>query len=171
MRLDQDHPGDDGEGFLSITAYHDYDEDGNVKGGPYAGPVTTNGRTGQHYRTDGLVGTYGYMEARVKFNNEPGAFSAFLDPRKRLLPFGDPSASGLEIDIAEHVHPDVACGNGSPRGDAMGMGLHWDGYAEDHKTTGATCGSPTSTLPTSGPTSRSPSGMVPEAVSCGGKGG
>lgn len=53
--------------------------------------------------TLGFEQTYGYFEARVKFNGAPGMWSAFwLQSPTIGVPVGDPATAGVEMDIVEH---------------------------------------------------------------------
>ena len=57
----------------------------------------------------GMIGTenlymplYGYLEARINFNDSPGEWSAFWMTSPTMTAVGDPHANGTEMDIVEH---------------------------------------------------------------------
>jgi len=78
--------------------------------------------------------TYGWIEARIRFESAPGEWGAFWMSSPSIgTPVGDPGAAGAEIDIAEHRFSDAA---GADISDSYVMNLHWDGYGADHQTTG-----------------------------------
>ena len=78
--------------------------------------------------------TYGYFEARIKFNDTPGTWSAFWMQSPTIHAVTDnPSKSGTEIDIVEHRHDDKT---GAFIADKAVANLHWNGYGRDHKTSG-----------------------------------
>lgn len=98
------------------------------------------------YRTaegGGFEQTYGYFEARVKFANAPGQWSAFWLQSPTLgRPLGDPATAGVEIDIAEHrtrcvtapaPTPPQTCA-GSDVADRIQQALIWDGYGAESKS-------------------------------------
>jgi beta-glucanase (GH16 family) len=94
----------------------------------------TTSKVGEEYRT-GMIGTqgkfetvFGYFECRVKFQSQPGHWSAFwLQTPTMGKVIGDPKTSGTEIDIFEYLvrYPDT-----------LNMNLHWDGYEKHHKNDG-----------------------------------
>jgi beta-glucanase (GH16 family) len=96
--------------------------------------VITTRRVGDAYHT-GMIGTqgkfetaFGYFECRVKFQDQPGHWSAFwLQSPTYGKVIGDPKACGTEIDIYEYLvrYPDV-----------HHINLHWDGYGSHHKSHG-----------------------------------
>jgi beta-glucanase (GH16 family) len=96
--------------------------------------VLTTSKAGEAYHT-AMIGTqgkfeavFGYYECRVKFQSQPGHWSAFwLQTPTMGKVIGDPGASGTEIDIFEYLvrYPDT-----------LNMNLHWDGYGKDHKSNG-----------------------------------
>jgi beta-glucanase (GH16 family) len=96
--------------------------------------VMTTRKAGDEYHT-GMLGTqgrfeavFGYFEARMKFQKQPGHWSAFwLQTPTMGKVVGDPKQSGTEIDIIEYL---------AREGDLMQMNLHWDGYGKDHKHDG-----------------------------------
>jgi beta-glucanase (GH16 family) len=114
--------------------------------------ITTYTEAGQHYSgmisshthgADGFEPTYGYFEARVKFNDAPGQWSAFwLQSRTIGSPIGDPATAGVEMDIAEHrtrcvtapaPTPPATCAAGNDISDRVQQALIWDGYGADLK--------------------------------------
>ena len=96
--------------------------------------VITTSREGDAWHT-GMIGTqgkfeaaFGYYECRVRFQDQPGHWSAFwLQTPTMGKILGDPKASGTEIDIFEYLvrYPDT-----------HHINLHWDGYQKDHKSHG-----------------------------------
>ncbi|HVF77902.1 MAG TPA: glycoside hydrolase family 16 protein [Solirubrobacteraceae bacterium] len=115
--------------------------------------IKTYTQLGQHY--SGMIGTqklglagfeqtYGYFEARVKFNSSPGQWSAFwLQSPTFGSPVGDPATAGVEMDIAEHrvrcVHapaptPPETCTPDNDISDRIQQALIWDGYGADSKS-------------------------------------
>lgn len=76
---------------------------------------------------------YGYYEARIKFNDASGMWSAFwLMPYTIGTPLGQPDIGGVEIDIVEHR---MKKQNGTSIENVINSGLHWDGYNANHKKT------------------------------------
>ena len=98
----------DGEGHLVISTFKDGDR-------PTDGCVTTQGKF-EH--------AFGYYVARVKFQREPGHWSAFWINGPGIGKVGDDGRDGTEIDIMEKPWLD----------DRVQHTLHWDGYGKDHKT-------------------------------------
>jgi beta-glucanase (GH16 family) len=117
-----------GGGLLTIKTYSD------AAGKHYSGMISTQ-PVGS---TTGFQQTYGYFEARVKFNNASGQWSAFwLQTPTNGSPLGDPATAGVEMDIAEHrtrcVSPSPPC-NGDIS-DRIQQALIWDGYGTSSKAT------------------------------------
>lgn len=119
-----------GDGALTITTY--------TRGrAHYSGMIGT-----QRHDGAGFEQTYGYFEARVRFNSTPGQWSAFwLQSPTVGTPLGDPAAAGVEMDVAEHrascpvlygdpspdnciLHPDLPSAR-------IQQALVWDGYAPE----------------------------------------
>jgi len=96
--------------------------------------VITTTKVGGRYHT-GMIGTqgkferaFGYWECRVRFQRQPGHWSAFwLQTPTMGKPVGDPGKAGTEIDIFEYLRT---------RGDKVQHTLHWDGYGKHHKSAG-----------------------------------
>ncbi|MEA2244543.1 MAG: hypothetical protein QOD24_4099 [Solirubrobacteraceae bacterium] len=120
-----------GGGALTIKTYTE-------AGRHYSGMIST-------YKV-GSVGfdqTYGYFEARVKFNSSPGQWSAFwLHSPTFGNPVGDPATAGVEMDIAEHRRrcvtapsptPPATCGPNKDISNRIQQALIWDGYGTDSK--------------------------------------
>jgi len=110
-----------GNGQLTIKTYSD-----SVNSIPthYTGMIGTQGKF-EH--------THGYFEARILFNDHHvgGMWSAFwLQSPTYGMPIGDPATAGVEIDIMEH-HARLIDGDLHTHDN---MGIHWDGYAEHHKS-------------------------------------
>lgn len=75
--------------------------------------------------------TYGYIEARLNLAQPEGANEAFWMYSQDLhwwygKPLRDPAAAGIEIDIEEEWGTD-----------AVHHTLHWDGYADTHRSEGS----------------------------------
>jgi beta-glucanase (GH16 family) len=100
----------DGDGHLVITTLMDGDK-------PTAGCITTQGKF-EH--------AFGYYVARVKFQKEPGHWSAFWITGPGVGSVGDGGRDGTEIDIMEKPWLD----------DRVQHAFHWDGYGEHHKHEG-----------------------------------
>ena len=69
--------------------------------------ITTYTEGGTNFT--GMIGTenlymplYGYLEARINFNDSPGEWSAFWMTAPTMGIVGDPHAYGTEMDIVEH---------------------------------------------------------------------
>ena len=98
--------------------------------------ITTYTSGGTHYTgfigTDrGFLATYGYWEARIKFHDSPGEWSAFWAFTFTVgNPIGNPGLAGTEIDIDEHRVTD----GGADVSNKVMSTLHWDGYGADHKS-------------------------------------
>ena len=120
-----------GGGLLTIETYTD------AAGRSNSGMVSTQ-RTG----AAGFEQTYGYFEARVRFNNAPGQWSAFWLQSPTLgNPIGDPATAGVEMDIAEHRTRCVTAPSPTPPATCDGdisnriqEALIWDGYGADSKS-------------------------------------
>jgi beta-glucanase (GH16 family) len=116
------------DGVLTITTF--------TEGGKhYTGFLTTKGK---------FEATYGYFEARIRFNSSPGQWGAFwLMSPTMGRPVGDPATAGTEIDVVEHRARD---NKGKDLGDLLAMNLHWDGYnPTTHKHAGSTARVPPGT--------------------------
>jgi len=79
--------------------------------------------------------SYGYYEARIKFNQMRGAWGAFWLMLRTVAP-GAPSGEfsskkGTEIDIIEFIRNDQGLYN---------FAIHWDGYGPEHKWAGKELG-------------------------------
>jgi beta-glucanase (GH16 family) len=70
--------------------------------------------------------TYGFFEARIRFNDSPGTHSSFwLTSSSIGKPLGNPGEAGTEIDIMEHRAMGL---KGEDVTGAIISNLHWDGY-------------------------------------------
>jgi len=150
VRIEPD-PGQAGDGTATITTYT-IDTNGAAAGGlqHFTGEIQS-GAIGRSW--SGYQSAYGYIESRVKLHMSPKTYSAFwlLSPNWHRAPWGDPAASGPEIDIFEIGDPvsgDLLDGSGNPvaGGDGncdwqvvhepcdeiAGGNLHWNGFDEDH---------------------------------------
>jgi beta-glucanase (GH16 family) len=96
----------DGDGHLVISTFMDGDK-------PTDGCVITQGKF-EH--------AFGYYVARVKFQREPGHWSAFWITGPGVGKVGDGGRDGCEIDIMEKPWLD----------DRVQHALHWDGYDKAH---------------------------------------
>lgn len=115
-----------GGGMLTIKTYTE-------AGKHYSGMISTHQRG-----SEGFEETYGYFEARVRFNSSPGQWSAFwLHSRTFGSPLGDPATAGVEMDVAEHrtrcvtapaPTPPATCAAGNDISDRIQQALLWDGY-------------------------------------------
>jgi beta-glucanase (GH16 family) len=122
-----------GGGLLTIETYTD------AAGRNYSGMIGT-----QQVGAAGFEQTYGYFEARAKFNTAPGQWSAFwLQTPTNGSPLGDPATAGVEMDIAEHrarcvsapaPTPPETCAPDSDISNRIQEGLIWDGYGADSKS-------------------------------------
>lgn len=107
-----------GHGHLTITSYSEGDK-------YFTGMVSTEGI---------FEPVYGYWEARIKFQDSPGMWSAFwLQSPTMGRPVGDPGQAGIEIDICEHR---VTSTEGEKIGGKVQHTLHWDGYGSHHRSKG-----------------------------------
>jgi beta-glucanase (GH16 family) len=69
--------------------------------------------------------TYGYFEARIRFDDAPGEWCAFwLDSPTNGHPLGDPGTAGAEIDVVEHRVIDQ--GGWTALRDMAAIALNWD---------------------------------------------
>ncbi|MDX6705355.1 MAG: hypothetical protein QOI48_1201 [Solirubrobacteraceae bacterium] len=119
------------DGLLTIKTYTE-------AGLHYSGMIST-----EKLGSAGFEQTYGYFEARVKFNSSPGEWSAFwLQSSTIGSPLGDPSTAGVEMDIAEHRARCVrataptapaTCAAANDISNRTQRGLIWDGYGTSSK--------------------------------------
>ncbi len=100
----------DGDGHLVIRAFKEGDKylDGCV-------------RTKRKYEH-----AHGYYTARVKFQEQPGHWTAFWLYNSSVGKIGNEGRDGTEIDIMEKPWLD----------ERVQHALHWDGYGEYHKSKG-----------------------------------
>lgn len=95
--------------------------------GLYVFSKTDQGKK-KHYcamiSTEGLFeSTYGYWEAYLRFNYQPGVQTAFwLQSPTNGKDITNPSKSGMEIDVFEHLDNQAATGNN--------YAVHWNGYQQ-----------------------------------------
>jgi beta-glucanase (GH16 family) len=121
-----------GDGALTIKTYTEEEEH-------YVGMIGSYLHPG-----GGFEQTYGYFEARMKFNNAPGQWSAFWLQSPTLgNPLGDPATAGVEMDIAEHrtqcveapaPTPPQTCSPTNDISDRIQQALIWDGYGPESKS-------------------------------------
>ena len=106
----------DGQGHLAIKTFQE--------GGKFIdGCVTTQGKF-EH--------RFGYYVARIRFQKQPGHWSAFWIICPGVNKVGDEGRDGTEIDIMEKPWLD----------ERVQHTFHWDGYGKDHKTEGKLIKSP-----------------------------
>jgi beta-glucanase (GH16 family) len=118
-----------GAGVLTIKTYTE-------AGKHYSGMIST-----QKVGSVGFEQTYGYFQARVKFNSRPGQWSAFWLQSPTLgNPLGDPATAGVEMDVAEHRARCVTapaptapatCGPTKDITNRIQHALVWNGYGAD----------------------------------------
>jgi beta-glucanase (GH16 family) len=105
----------------------------------YGGTLTITTFTGGGTHFTGFIDTagkyepiFGFLEARIRFGPSPGEWSAFwLQSPTHGNPIGDPASAGAEIDIAEHRAVNTT---GVDISAQFSSAVHWDGYADDHKS-------------------------------------
>ena len=120
------------DGALTITTY----TDGGVH---FTGFIDTARR---------FLTTYGWFEARIRFESSPGEWGAFwLQSPTMGTPVGDVAAAGAEIDVVEHRFSDTA---GADISNSYGINLHWDGYGAAHKHAGGNGAPPPGAAPLQG---------------------
>lgn len=117
------------DGIVTISTYTD-------AGTHYTGWLDTNKDPGCRF-------TFGYIEARVRFVNAPGQWSAFwlMSNSNRAYTPENPAA-GVEIDIIEHRA--VGANNVGDFSNRHSSAVHWNGYKEGEKKS---AGSGVSPLP------------------------
>jgi len=107
--------------------------------------ITTHTEGGTHYTgfigtSPNFLSTFGYWEARIKFDSASGMWSAFwLQSPTMGNPIGDAATAGAEIDIVEHRLRDSAGTNISNR---AAHNVHWDGYGASHRSVGTVTTNP-----------------------------
>ena len=106
------------DGIVTISTYTD-------AGTHYTGWLDTN-------KDPGCKFTFGYIEARVRFVNAPGQWSAFwlMSNSNRAYTPENPAA-GVEIDIIEHRA--VGANNVGDFSNRHSSAVHWNGYKEGEK--------------------------------------
>jgi beta-glucanase (GH16 family) len=91
-------------------------------------------RTGFIDTANRFLTTYGWFEARIRFESSPGEWGAFWIQSPAMgSTVGDVGAAGAEIDVAEHRLNDVT---GADISNSYGINLHWDGYGASHQHAG-----------------------------------
>jgi len=101
--------------------------------------ITSYTEGGRHYT--GMISSegkfepvHGYWEARIRYEDTPGMWSAFwLQSPTMGRPIGDTAKAGIEVDICEHRSRDNQGTNLAPE---VQHTLHWDGYGRYHKSKG-----------------------------------
>lgn len=108
------------DGNLTITTYT-AQKDGTLA--HRTGMVTSYGLFEQKF---------GYFEARIKFSDAPGMWSAFwVQSRSFGDPVDDAAVAGAEIDVVEHRAADE---HNNPIAKKAQLAVHWNGYAAAHQT-------------------------------------
>lgn len=88
--------------------------------------------------------TFGYIEARIRFDSTPGEWGAFwLQSPTMGNPVGNTAVAGTEIDVVEHRAHNAAAADIR---DTYVMNVHWDGYGSSHQTSGSTGRPPSGAL-------------------------
>jgi beta-glucanase (GH16 family) len=106
------------DGFLTITTW-------SAGGRHYTGGVTTEGL---------FASAFGYWEARIKWSDASGTWSAFwVQSPGMLKTTGDVAKDGVELDVVEHramnnENEDIA--------DIASQTLHFNGYGKEHRSKG-----------------------------------
>jgi beta-glucanase (GH16 family) len=105
-------------GHVTITSY-------TQDGKQYTGMISSEGK---------FAPVHGYWEARIRYEDSPGMWSAFwLQSPTMGHPIGDTATAGIEIDICEHRVIDTG---GTNLAAQVQHTLHWDGYGRYHKSKG-----------------------------------
>jgi beta-glucanase (GH16 family) len=105
-------------GGVTITSYSE-------GGRHYTGMISSEGK---------FAPVHGYWEARIRFEDSPGMWSAFwLQSPTMGRPVGDTATAGVEVDICEHRVRDNQGTNLAP---VVQHTLHWDGYGRYHQSRG-----------------------------------
>jgi len=103
-------------GHVTITSY-------SADGANYTGMISSEGK---------FEPVHGYWEARIRYADTPGMWSAFwLQSPTMGHPIGDPATAGIEVDICEHRSQE---NSGTNIMDRVQHTLHWDGYGRFHKS-------------------------------------
>ena len=106
-------------GYMTIKTWSEANAFGQVE--HHTGMVSTQGL---------FERAYGYYEARVKFNDSPGQWSAFWIYQDAVANNPSPTgATGVEMDIVEHRARDAGDHDISGQGSSN---MHWNGYAGGH---------------------------------------
>jgi hypothetical protein len=113
-----------GGGYLTLTTYST-NVGGNLQ--HWGGCVAT-----KNYNGGDRQWTYGYLEARIKFSNDPGNCMAFWLVSDRMFDANPPTtgAPGNEVDIIEHRQTD---GSNNNIPNSVHMAIHWGGYGSSHR--------------------------------------
>jgi beta-glucanase (GH16 family) len=108
--------------IVTISTYTD-------SGTHYTGWLDTN-------RNPGCKFTFGYIEARIRFVNAPGQWSAFWLMSNNNRAYTPPNpALGVEIDIIEHRA--VEANNSRDLSNRYSSAVHWNGYGAERKSIGS----------------------------------
>jgi len=89
-------------------------------------PIPPEGKSWKLAWHDEFEHAFGYYVARVKFQKQPGHWSAFWITGPGVRKVSDGARDGCEIDIMEKPWLD----------DRVQHTFHWDGYGEHHKSEG-----------------------------------
>ncbi len=101
----------DGQGNLVMMTYYDA-----VKKRYIDGAIRSRGR---------FEKAFGFFEARIQLQKQPGHWSAFWLFNDSVGTVGNQGRDGTEIDIMEKI---------SPYDDVLFHTLHWDGYGAAHQS-------------------------------------
>ena len=130
------------DGFMTPTAVSVGGGALTIKTYTELGPHFTGMISSQKLLFLGFEQTYGFYEARMRFNSTSGMWSAFWPQSPTIgTPVGDPATAGVEMDIAEHRARCVSSSSAHAASDrarrpttsptASQQGLVWDGYGVD----------------------------------------
>lgn len=103
----------------------------------------TDPATGKHYTgfldtntSPGCKFIFGYIEARIRFENRPGQWSAFwLQSSKNGVRTPPDPTAGVEIDIIEHRA--VVANNRVDVSNQHSSAVHWNGYGPERRSVGS----------------------------------
>jgi beta-glucanase (GH16 family) len=93
-----------------------------------------------------FLATYGWFEARIRFESSPGEWGAFWITSPAIGP-GDPAITGSEIDVVEHRARDTS---GADISNTYSINLHWNGYGAEHQHAVGTGAPPANATPLQG---------------------
>jgi beta-glucanase (GH16 family) len=115
--------------------------------------ITTFSEDSLHYTgfvdtAEKFLTSFGWFEARIRFESSPGEWGAFWIQTPTMgNPVDNVSVAGAEIDVVEHRATDSA---GVDISNSYAINLHWNGYGAFHRHEGGLGSPPTSTSPLQG---------------------